>query len=203
MLLSHWGHLVLHASAVALGGQAVAFVGHSGDGKSTLAATLRHEGGHFITDDILLLSTRGREYSAVPSYAEQRMWEDSASALFGGQRERASVAHYTDKVSVNLAHEGGGIAEEPVPLARIYVLATSEPATEDEIAVEPFTLSEAYVRLLDQTFRLDITDKERMRLEVSQLGDLVRAIPVRRLSYPRDYDALPRVRQAILRDLEQ
>jgi hypothetical protein len=39
------------------------------------------------------------------------------------------------------------------------------------------------------------------RLEV--LGALVRQAPVRRVSYPEGYDRLPRVRDRIIRDLEE
>ncbi|MGH3997670.1 MAG: hypothetical protein ACRDTJ_09440, partial [Pseudonocardiaceae bacterium] len=45
--------LVLHASAVQLDGHAVAFVGSSGMGKSTLAAVLSRNGCGLVTDDVL------------------------------------------------------------------------------------------------------------------------------------------------------
>jgi hypothetical protein len=49
------GHLVLHASAVDLGGRAVAFVGPSGMGKSTMATLCCAAGGRLVTDDVLRL----------------------------------------------------------------------------------------------------------------------------------------------------
>lgn len=56
-LLSLRGHTVLHASAVQVGNQALAFVGASGMGKSTMAALVCAEGGELITDDVLRLDS--------------------------------------------------------------------------------------------------------------------------------------------------
>ena len=47
------GWLTLHASAVEIGGRAVAFVGDSGAGKSTLAALACLGGANLVTDDVL------------------------------------------------------------------------------------------------------------------------------------------------------
>src|SRR5688572_19304714 len=49
------GRLCLHASAVAFGGDAVAFAGPSGEGKSTFAAWLVSKGFKALTEDILPL----------------------------------------------------------------------------------------------------------------------------------------------------
>jgi len=46
---------MLHASAVGIGGQAVAFTAASGTGKSSLAAHLIATGATFLTDDVLAL----------------------------------------------------------------------------------------------------------------------------------------------------
>jgi hypothetical protein len=46
------GHPVLHASAVEVDGKAVAFVGASGMGKSTLATAFCGQGAALITDDV-------------------------------------------------------------------------------------------------------------------------------------------------------
>ncbi|GAA2743235.1 hypothetical protein GCM10009868_16220 [Terrabacter aerolatus] len=52
------GDCVLHASAVQVGGHAIGFVGHSGMGKSTMAALMCADGGRVITDDVLRLTPR-------------------------------------------------------------------------------------------------------------------------------------------------
>ena len=54
-LLSVAGRFVLHASAVELGGRSLAFVGPSGQGKSTMAAMFCASGAALVTDDVLPL----------------------------------------------------------------------------------------------------------------------------------------------------
>ncbi len=54
-LLSMGGQCVLHGSAVDIGGEALAFVGVSGQGKSTMAAMFCAEGAALVTDDVLPL----------------------------------------------------------------------------------------------------------------------------------------------------
>lgn len=52
-LLTMRGHHVLHASAIQLEDRAVAFVGESGQGKTTVAAMLCCQGARLVTDDVL------------------------------------------------------------------------------------------------------------------------------------------------------
>ena len=54
-LLGLRGEAVLHASAVEVGGSAIALAGDSGAGKSTLAAVLCAEGGMLLSDDVVRL----------------------------------------------------------------------------------------------------------------------------------------------------
>lgn len=54
------GIATLHASAVAAGGGALVFAGHSGTGKSTLAALLCGAGARLITDDLVRLDDGDR-----------------------------------------------------------------------------------------------------------------------------------------------
>ncbi|MGB3637574.1 MAG: serine kinase, partial [Rivularia sp. (in: cyanobacteria)] len=55
VILHQRGFLVLHASAVVMNGNAVAFVGDKGRGKSTMAAALNARGHNLIGDDVIAL----------------------------------------------------------------------------------------------------------------------------------------------------
>ena len=53
------GHGSMHASAVEVDGRAIAFIGHPGKGKSTLAALLCSAGARSISDDLLRCEIEG------------------------------------------------------------------------------------------------------------------------------------------------
>lgn len=55
LLLYLRGCPVLHGSAVDVEGSAIAFVGHSGQGKTTMATLLCTEGARAVTDDVLVV----------------------------------------------------------------------------------------------------------------------------------------------------
>lgn len=59
--LAAGGRGCLHASAVEVDGRAIAFIGPSGRGKSTLAALLCAAGARAVTDDLLHCEPRGEE----------------------------------------------------------------------------------------------------------------------------------------------
>ena len=72
--LAEQGCLVIHASAVQLPtGKVVAFLGNSGFGKSTMAASFLREGGAVLADDCVLLrseQTRVRLIGAFPGFLD-------------------------------------------------------------------------------------------------------------------------------------
>src|SRR5574340_1151913 len=81
LALSMQGKLVFHASAVEIGEVAVAFMGESGKGKSTLAASFATHGYRFLTDDGLVIEAEDEGHRIVPSHPSLRLWQDSEGAL--------------------------------------------------------------------------------------------------------------------------
>jgi hypothetical protein len=72
-LLMMRGEPVLHASAVDVGGRAIAFVGYSGMGKSTMAALVAAHGGRLVTDDVLRLDLSDRVVRCYLGATELRL----------------------------------------------------------------------------------------------------------------------------------
>lgn len=81
------GFCPLHASAVVLGGRAIAFTADSGEGKSTLAAALSSRPGFtHMCDDTLVLDVRADGILAMPDGKPLKLWDD-AFALTGAARQ--------------------------------------------------------------------------------------------------------------------
>jgi hypothetical protein len=79
------GYFPLHASAVSVGGRAIAFTADSGVGKSTLAAALAARGYPHVCDDTLALVLTNGSPLAVPDRKPLKLWEDAFS-LVGAER---------------------------------------------------------------------------------------------------------------------
>jgi hypothetical protein len=90
---SHSGKLVFHASAVEVDQNAIVFIGTSGRGKSTLAASFSTQQYRFLTDDGLLLEKTSTGYQVMPSHASIRLWEDSQAAILGEQAAYEAPLH--------------------------------------------------------------------------------------------------------------
>ena len=88
-LLSEGGNLVLHASAVELDGGALAFIGYSGQGKTTLASLFCAAGYPLVTDDLLPVKVDELgDVSCTPGGVQLRV----------RPKAEAVIAHFTDSV---------------------------------------------------------------------------------------------------------
>jgi hypothetical protein len=197
--LSLRGGVVLHASAVVLGGDAVGFLGRTGEGKSTLATSFGAAGWVLLADDSLhIRATPSGEVYGLPSYPGMRLHPENAGVLLGKKPIGVPVAHYADKRRVG-PETMLRFARERTRIRRLYILMRDDQAT--SIAIERPSLSDAFVELVRYAFRLDVEDVHRSRNEFRLLGLSTAPRLVRLLSYPGAYDALADVQAAVLDDL--
>jgi hypothetical protein len=199
VVLSRSAGLVAHASAVATPLGAIAFVGRSGRGKSTLAASLALQGFPLMTDDCLLLEEADAGLLATPSYPGARLWDDAIKTLFEHAPAVTDVAHYTHKKRLALADGQVHFCRDRVPLRRMYFLADPAQSTDDTmIAITPLAARAAFMELVAYSFKLEVDDRGVLQREF-RLLDRIAALPLfYRLSYPRDFSMLPAVQQTIL-----
>jgi hypothetical protein len=197
-VLTHRGRLVIHAGCVGTPHGAIAFLGDSGAGKSTLCASLTLAGAPLLGDDaVVVRQSQLGTFLVEATYPGLRLHPESIAHHFGATVGSTSVAHTTEKLRVSDATFVMG----PLPLRRLYVLAVSGPeASSGKIEIAPLPQSQAFLALLRASFQLHLDDQERSRGIFERIAALMDAVPVRRLSYPREFARLADVRQALMED---
>lgn len=193
LVLSRTGKLVFHASAVEVGGAAAAFLGESGRGKSTLAASFAAGGHRFLADDGLVVKAAGAGFAALPGHPSLRLWEDSRRALLSAAGEAAPSVQYTDKARL-LAGGNLRFCAQPRPLRRAYFLGDAKVA---RVRVERMGAAEAMIAWVKNSFLLDPREPAALAAHFDKVAELARTVPCFRLDYPRRFKALARVRRAI------
>lgn len=122
---------LFHASSVALDGRAVAFVGPSGTGKTSVAVNLVGRGASLVTDDVLTLEESGGVVMAHPGGGMISVAAPELDALPPADSARVgAVIGQSDKL-----HVAARLVDRPVPLAALYFLAR-EPDRRGDVVVE-------------------------------------------------------------------
>ncbi|HKH43126.1 MAG TPA: hypothetical protein VKM72_00495 [Thermoanaerobaculia bacterium] len=206
-VLSYWlersGLVTLHASAVEMEGRAAVFSSTHGGGKTGLAAALLQTGHPLLGDDLLPIEEREGTFVGRPGYPQMRMWPDEA-AHFLGSHEHLPVVHPgLSKRRVPVGAGGlGTFHGSPLPLACIYIL---ERGTEEEAPdIRDLSPRDALIELLRHSFTPLLVEAAGLQpARFDLLSRLVLQVPVKRLRYPSGFDRLPRVAEAVRRDLER
>jgi len=191
----------LHGSAVVIEQGAVVFVGETGRGKSTLAASFGSAGHPVITDDCVVLKADRGNLHAIPTYPSLRLWQDAAETVSGHVAVPSSpVAEYSAKLRIDTRSlRSLSFYREAAPLRCVYVLERLGPRRSVEI--ERLSQREAFIQLIRFGFRLDPHHSRDLAREMEQVAELSSTIPVRRLRIPWRLELLSDVREAVLNDL--
>ena len=211
LVLSLSGESVLHCSAVASRGGALVFTGKTGQGKSTLAATLALRGCPLLSDDSLLLRPAERQIMAFPSYPSLRLWPEDTRLFEQLGAEISDVAHYTSKKRLRMDASHGSFAEMPVKTTALYILANAAAGLDGllphscpdadgdaAIAIRKLSAREAFMELVQNSIQMDRVERVSLKAQSEKLAVLANAIPAFRLSYPHDHALLPKVVDTVL-----
>ena len=193
VLLRQRGHLLLHASAVAVAGEAILFLASSGQGKSTTAAALRARGHGLVTDDVAVLRAEENPPMVYPGFPQLKLWPEALVSLGDDPEKLPRWNPYLEKRARTAATE---FSPTPLPVKRIYILDEGNAS-----GILPLRPQEAFLELVRHTYGSDyglqpalgvgsashffrcksIIDKVavlglRRQKSLSQLPDLVRLI---------------------------
>ncbi len=148
-LLQHLrGRVVLHASAILVGGKAVLFCGPSGAGKSTMAAAFGERGYTMLSDDLCSVDSSAKGAPKVhPDGRKHKLWESAIEKLGLADRQGAEVRHQIHKYFVEPTKTQTAAA----PIAAVYDLQEARGLDADEI--EKPTLAEAAMIIRRNAYR--------------------------------------------------
>ena len=197
------GREALHATAVRTPQGVCAFVGPTGSGKSTVAAGFLKAGYPVISDDCLILYSCAQRICAGPAYPGVRLWEDVLSAVDDGG-QLLPVGGHTAKQRWLPRGVRALFPTDVQPLKRIYRLMRPQGARQPHAIpasrLEPMSAREAFMELVDATFRIDAIDRDMLTREFRFWEYAALAVPMRWLWLENDPDS-SRAREAVLEDL--
>ena len=194
------GYPVLHGSVVAIGGQAVAFLGVSGAGKSTLAAAFVAAGHGMMADDHLVVEhDASHGYLALSGPSRLRLWSSSLGIVNAADTLPTGYAADGDgKFFVPPAH--GQYQQNPLPLAAIYILMPRDPMRK-KVDIEGLGPAGGLNALMNQRFCNAPITPTYPAETFAALSDLAQQVPVRHVYRPHGLETLPELVTAVLADI--
>jgi len=173
---------LLHASAVAIDGRAIAFVGRSGAGKTSLAIHLVAGGAQLLTDDVLALEAGRDHLMAHPGVQMANVADEELRSLPGSAR----AALGTPIGSSDKMHLAVETATTPVRLAALYFLRR-DPRV-DALSFEPLRPADPRL-ILGATFMPHVTTPARLRTQLETCAQATESVANFALSVPAGFGA--------------
>jgi hypothetical protein len=183
MILKQRGFLVFHASAVSNRGRAIAFLGFSGQGKSTLAAAFHFRKNHaLVTDNALAVSwdAKGKPL-AIPAQPFLKLSGRTTAALGidGSEYDAIEPGSHKKKIPARAKKA------EPARLGCLYVLKDGS-----EVRIEAVTRADAFTELVRHSYFPADAFPPDSGENFSALARLASRLPLRRVAFPHRWDLL-------------
>jgi hypothetical protein len=148
-LLHQRNILVLHAGAINANGRSVLFCGHSGVGKSTLAAGFHKRGYPFLADDVCAVAMVDGKPSVVPGFPRLKLWADALKKLDKDKDQFKSVRWVQGLEKYFLPVEP--LHKTPVAVQSVFILGTSNT---EKIEISVLKGGEKIDPIINNTYRL-------------------------------------------------
>ena len=187
------GREPLHASAVAVPGGAIGFLGDCGVGKSSLTAAFLGAGHPLVTDDLLVLCRRKHGYTVEPGVPRIKLYPTVARRLLAGQRSAWRMTPGTSKLVLSLPQRL--TTPRRLPLHTLYLLARGR-----SVRVTRVRPAAAFLEILRDAFNTVSLDRDRLVRQFRFARQVASRVRIRRVVYPRRLAVIDEVRDAILRD---
>ncbi len=194
MLLHQRGFLVLHGSSVKINGRAIAFLGYSGLGKSTMAINFYMKGYPLITDDILAINfDKNGSPSVNPGYLHARLSKDSYDNIKENDNFLTPIHLIPEKVFCDTSK---GFSPKKVKLKRIYFIENNK-----EMGISNLNPQKELIHLIKHSVTYWIFKENDQTKNFTQCANLVNNISFRHLKVLHSFKDIPEVINLIKKDL--
>lgn len=194
ILLHQMGYLVLHGSAVNMGNNAIAFIGSSGEGKSTIVAALSTKGYPVITDDILVVDfDKNNNPVLLSSFPRIKLWEDVLNLLKKKKNLYPKIDPQFKKYSYILDKK---FCEQTLPLKNIYVLGRDK-----KNIVIPIKSQEALIELIKNSYLIFLFDEYEKEQNLIQCGKIVTNISLKHLKRSQSLESIGELVRIVEKDV--
>jgi hypothetical protein len=197
-LLRQRGYLPLHASAVAIAGQGVLFLGESGAGKSTTAAAFSVRGHDVLADDLAAVRIEKSAIALETAGCGLRLLEDSRKVI-GAAAKSTGLPGGKHFCSLPRRACGGSCA-----LKRIYLLDYEDCDYAPPVRSSELCRFSAAALLNGRSFLRDWRAGDALRqINLDRSAALAAARTVCRLIRPRSLHLLPTLVDFVEKDMQR
>ncbi len=195
VLLHQRGKFVLHASAVALNGRVVVFVGEKGSGKSTMAAALCRRGHELLADDIVAIDLEaGRPPLVLSGFPQVKLYSDVLVATLSKNPEE--LPEIGTNIGKRSWQAGEYFAARALPLTAVYALGEAT-----ELRIRQLSAQDAIKALIANSymarFGTQWVSSGIAASNLGQCGSVANQIAVGLIERPHDFASLEGVAQMI------
>ena len=203
MWLERMGIVTFHAAGIESGGKAFVLLADSGEGKSTLTAHLINSCCRLLADDVTAVDLTHGSPMIRPAYPQLRLWPGSAPHLKEKEDSYPRVLKGYEKRLVPVGgNDLGAFCGEITPLAQIYLL--NQENAKASIKLLEKSPSRCLIELLRNSFVGQLLEASKDRPErLRRLGEIVRLVPMKELTYPTGFDKIHEVCDRILDDFHR
>ena len=192
------GVVCLHASAVAIGDEAIALLGPAGSGKSTTAAAFAERGYRVLAEDVVTLDDRGDHFLVRPGYPCIRLWPAAVKALYGSETHLPRLTPNWDKCYLDLSDN---FQKQPLRLAAVYHLSERRHETRAPF-VHALDRAEGLMSLVANTYATKLMDKQMRAREFELLTRVLTHVPLRRVTPHADPSRISDLCTRIIADFQ-
>ncbi len=188
VILHQRGFLVLHASSVSVNGKGVAFIGNSGQGKSTTAFSLILNGHGLVSDDVLPVKIEDGKIRVYPGFPALKLTRNTVLPFKNFEiKPNFSKYFYSFK---------DGFTSSPLKLEHIFILEQG-----NKLAFNDINLRKALMSLVKNSYCIKLFMDGENRDNLLQCSEIVKKVPITSLKFYKSLPELTKISEFIEKQL--